>query len=191
VNPYARRGSFGFRWSPGDGDAHPSGLRQSRIPLTIVCGAPCSGKSRLVDASAAESDLVIDLDAIASRLAGTALHAWRRRDWLTLALKARNDLLMQLGDDNPSHPRAWLVVGAPYAEERQWWWRCLHPERIVVLETPQDICLDRLFADQERATYRSLSAVGIHGWWQRYTRRLGDEVPFQEAEHAMPLGYVP
>jgi len=165
-----------FGWSPSDGDAHPQSLRPSRIPLVLVCGAPCSGKTKFVESKAGAHDLIIDLDTIASGLAGTTRHAWRRSDWLTLALKARNALLMQLGEEASVYQRAWLIVGAPNRLEREWWRDRLHPERIVVLETGQDTCLDRLFADPERRLNRAVSTVGIHGWWQRYSRRANDEV---------------
>lgn len=157
-------------------DGHPPLLKPSRIPLVIVCGPPCSGKTTYVVERAGANDLVIDLDTIASRLAGTTTHAWRRDDWLTLALQERNQLLIELGNELSVHSRAWLIVGEPDATKRDWWATQLRPERIVVIETDRDTCLDRLFADPERKTNRSATTVAIEGWWQRYSRRTGDEV---------------
>jgi 5-methylcytosine-specific restriction endonuclease McrA len=53
---------------------HPEWLRRSKVPLTIVCGALASGKSRYVADHAGAGDRVIDLNVIAASLAGSAPH---------------------------------------------------------------------------------------------------------------------
>lgn len=47
---------------------HPDSLRRSRIPLTIVCGPPCSGKTTYVTENSRAGGRFIDLDIIRKRL---------------------------------------------------------------------------------------------------------------------------
>ncbi len=128
---------------PSRGETHPDWLRPAVIPLTIVCGAPCSGKTTWVTEQAGPHDLVIDLDQIAGSLSGHAGHNWDRRAWLEPAMARRNELLAAIG--GPCRwPRAWLIVSEPTAERRDWWRRRLRPERVVVLKPPMEVCLARL-----------------------------------------------
>lgn len=181
MRPSAAAGSHWRRglpqWTPREGgDAHPRGLLPSVAPLTIVAGAPCSGKSSFVGRNAGGSDLVIDLDTIAGGLAQTSPHAWNRDAWLTQALKARNGMLLSLADAAPQWPAAWFLVSAPAPGERLWWARNLRPRQVVVIETAAEICLDRLFADPERQINRSATVVAINEWWRRYHRGRDETV---------------
>jgi 5-methylcytosine-specific restriction endonuclease McrA len=77
----------------GQATSHPEWFKPSLIPLTIVCGPPASGKSSYVAARAQQGDLIIDLDVIASTIAGTDLHNWDRDRYLNEALYRRNDII--------------------------------------------------------------------------------------------------
>lgn len=104
--------------SQGGVSNHPDWLERSAIPLSIVCGPPCGGKSSYVADQAAPGDLVIDLDAIALSLQP----GWDRR-WnkalLDQAIRVRNVMLGSLA--RKAEGRAWFIVSAPSPEERQWW----------------------------------------------------------------------
>ncbi|MCJ2010442.1 ATP-binding protein [Methylobacterium sp. J-092] len=52
----------------------PTHLKPSRIPLTIVCGPPGSGKSTYIRERIEPRDILIDLDAIMSGLSGLPEH---------------------------------------------------------------------------------------------------------------------
>ncbi|MBN8292831.1 AAA family ATPase [Rhodobacter sp. NTK016B] len=150
---------------------HPKWLQPSVIPLTIVCGPPCSGKTTWADAHAAPRDLVIDLDRIASDISGEPLHGWSRERWLNAALWRRNDMLGSLS--RPAHhPAAWLVVSEPKARHRDWWATTLKPQRIVVLEADEAECMRRAAADGRDI---DVTEAGIMRWWADYDRRIGDE----------------
>lgn len=128
---------------PQSDDPHPPGLKPSTIPLTVVCGAPCSGKTTWVAEHARPSDLVLDLDQIAAELSGLPLHDWPRVPWLRLALAHRNRLLGEIG--KPCRwSRAWLIVSEPNDNWRDWWRRALRPESIVVLDPGIETCLARM-----------------------------------------------
>lgn len=158
------------------GHRHPDWLQPSRIPLTIVCGPPASGKTSYVHERAGPRDLVICLDEIASKLAGTTPHGWGR-EWLDEALRRRNQLLGRLSNSSASRwQRAWLIVSEPWAGKRQWWADKLQPEAIIVLETPDETCWQRIAADPERQRRRSDQSAAVARWWADYERRQSDLV---------------
>lgn len=151
----------------------PEWLSASTIPLTIVCGPPASGKSTYVGERAASDDLVIDLDTIAWRMAGASgpLHGWDRERWLGPAMRERNNLLGALSK-RPPWAAAWLTLSEANADRRQWWADKMRPREIVVLETPPDVCMARVRADESRNRDRTYDA--ITRWWAAYRPREGD-----------------
>jgi hypothetical protein len=151
----------------------PEWLRPATIPLTIVCGAPASGKSAWIRQTAQAGELLIDLDVIASQMAGSPLHRWDRDKYLTPAIRARNEMLGDIGRPTDRWHRAWLIVSEPKPDNRQWWADKMKPERIVVLETPPAECILRARKDADRNLPRTIEAIGR--WWEAYERRDGDE----------------
>lgn len=150
---------------------YPSWLQPSAIPLTIVCGPPASGKSWYVKQHAGKGDLIIDLDVIASRLAGTSLHGWGT-EWLNGALWERNRILGNLC--KPSrHKAAWFIVSAPKARHREWWATTLKPQRVVVIEADEPTCMRNAKGDEDRDPLKVMQLATE--WWANYDRRIGDE----------------
>jgi 5-methylcytosine-specific restriction protein A len=152
----------------------PDWLKPSTIPLTIVCGAPGSGKSTYVRSNSKVGDLIIDLDVIASGMSGSTLHGWDRSKWLSPAIRARNELLGDIGRPTNRWPAAWLIVSEAKAENRQWWKDKLQPDRIVVMETMPQECMRRIRLDADRNINVTTEAIGR--WWSDYERREGDEI---------------
>lgn len=148
---------------------HPRWLTPSQVPLTIVCGPACAGKTTYVAQHAGPRDLVIDLDVIAVGISGEPLHGWDRDRWLNAALWQRNNMLGDLcrGGD---WPHAWLIVSEPKARHRDWWQQTLRPVEIVVLEVPERECCARIGQDRDEARTRAV----IERWWVDYERRIGD-----------------
>lgn len=111
---------------------HPDWLQPSAIPLTIVCGPPCSGKTTYVVQHASPTDTVIDLDAILMRLEPSYRH-WSgmlSQELLNKAIRVRNAMLGSL--DRQTAGRAWFIVSAPTKAERDWWQRKLGGELILL-----------------------------------------------------------
>ena len=151
---------------------HPKWMPRACIPVTLVCGPPASGKSTYVEQHKGERDLVIDLDVIASEMAGTTLHAWGIK-WLGAAVRKRNEVLANLHkEDAKCYPMAWLIAAEPEAENRQWWVDKLGVSRVVVVETGAAKCEARMMTDEERSS----RCGGALTWWKNYTPRIGDEV---------------
>ncbi|KAF0097830.1 MAG: HNH endonuclease [Rhodospirillaceae bacterium] len=153
---------------------HPEWLLPSVVPLTIVCGPPASGKTTWARQQLAGRGLLIDLDEIMAKLSGLALYE-AGREWLNPAVRQRNALLGALSKQ-PKFPRAGLIVSEPTAERREWWARKLRPTRIVVIETPEAICMQRLEGDPRRDRRRAEVTEAVKAWWRSYTRRPGDVI---------------
>ena len=141
----------------------PLGMRPSRIPLVIVCGAPGSGKSTYVATHAGPRDLVIDLDVIRSRLAATSIHAEASR-YTGRALEERNRLLAGLST-NRRHERAWFIFGGAKPAERRHWADMLGAERVHVMETPEAECIRRIKADPTRRGREEQMAQWVRAWF--------------------------
>lgn len=100
---------------------HPDWLQPSAIPLTIVTGPPCSGKTTHVQQHAKPHDLVIDLDTIMMTLDPNYRH-WTgdlNSSLLYRAVRVRNALLGSL--ERRTHGDAWFIISAPSEAERKWW----------------------------------------------------------------------
>ena len=154
--------------------AYPDWLPRPVVPVTVVCGPPASGKSTYVAERAGPDDAVIDLDVIASRLAGSRLHDWDRR-WLVPALRARNEAIAALGEAECRWPAGWLIVTAPEARRRQWW-ADRQAGDVVMLCTVAAECVDRIRQDPGRQARRDGQEAAVFDWHDRYTPRAGDAV---------------
>lgn len=147
---------------------HPTFLRPAAVSLTIVCGAPLSGKTTWVDQVRSVGDVVIDLDVIGSELCGTGLYDWPL-DRLNDVGRERNRRLLALAAEAPGS--AWFIVGEASPTWRAWWSQTLRPDRIVVMETQRHDCMRRV-AHVDRGGRDVASA--IDKWWSEYRRRDGD-----------------
>lgn len=162
---------------------HPDWLRPSAIPITIVCGPPCSGKTTYLSTHARPGDTIVDLDVIAKTIEPSYRH-WAGMltpSLLNRAIRARNAMLGSL--ERKTTGRAWFIVGAPTKQERDWWKGklggevvLLHPgidelrRRAIARGTPKAI---KGIADWERASrspwlapngIKGAVAIGLDGW---------------------------
>lgn len=155
----------------------PSWFKPSAVPLTIVCGAPASGKSTWIERHAHDGDVVIDLDAIHRERTGRSDRIRDDQD-LAHALARRNAMLADLCHEVRA-PGAFFVVGAPGGSERAKWARMLEPVSVVVIETPAEVCARRIESDPARAAVRPWTIAAAKRWWDRYERCPDDiVVPF-------------
>ena len=137
---------------------HPDWLEPSAIPLTIVSGPPCSGKTTYIKERAKPSDIVIDLDGIMMRLAPNYRH-WSGaldKSLFNKAVRARNAMLGSLKDKREG--QAWFIVSAPTKAERDWWQGKLGGEA-VLLHPGTDECKRRAV---ERGTPNAIK--GVEAW---------------------------
>jgi len=162
---------------------YPTGLRPSGVPLTIVCGPPASGKSSYVKARSKPEDVVIDLDLIAGgrHLVPAAIRMRPTLARVSEFLKTRNDMLASLHTMKRKGVRAWFIVGAPDAGERDNWASDLGASAVVLMLVPMAVCFRRIVADPAREHTREHMAEAVASWFSRYTPRAADKVVASDA----------
>ena len=144
----AHTGADGWRVEPKRwGYSIPDGVRHAAIPLTIVAGPPASGKSTHVEQHATRSDFIIDLDRIMVRLGGVQ---WDSDPGIIKrSLRYRDMMIRSLAEKTAG--AAWLAIAAPTRDERATWLEALGPKaQMVVIDTPLDVCRERIEADPRR-----------------------------------------
>jgi len=165
----------------GNAVTHPRWFRPVYVPLTIVCGAPGSGKSYYVRQHAGPKDRIICFDIIACRLFGqgeaTRTHAKLDSAMVGQVLRARNEELADLmrASAREAWSAAWLVVTEPTAEGREWWAEHVKPVQIVVMATPAATCKARVASDATAGDARhSTVDASIDRWWSAFSKRAQD-----------------
>lgn len=142
---------------------HPEWLRPSAIPLTIVRGPPCSGKTTHIKTHAKPSDVVIDLDGIMARLRPGYTHWSASLDpaLLNNAIRVRNAMLGALA--RQERGKAWFIVSSPSEAEAAWWHGKLGGA-LLTLHPGVDECKRRAVT---RGTPRAIKGVDE---WERASR---------------------
>lgn len=155
--------------------ARPKGLRPSNIPLTIVTGPPGAGKSTYVEQAAGPNDLVLDLDRFRALVVERDPHLqWDDGSLYKAAMRERNLVLRQLARDK-EHDRAWFIVSAPKATDRQWWQDTLKPDKIILLEVEPGEC-ERRIRQSRTGDRMERSIKGAYEWWEQYAHRSTDVI---------------
>lgn len=151
------------------------GIAKSLIPVTMVCGPPGSGKSTWITKEAFPSDLLIDLDEIIAKLSGKPIYQ-AGKEWLGPAIFKRDEILRSLGSHpRTGYPAAWFINQAPFQQHRVRWAETLGA-KIVVIETPPGVCIDRIKNDARRNDKMSTWEVLVWRWWKMYSSHPTDTV---------------
>lgn len=143
---------------------HPEWLERSAVPLTILCGPPCSGKTTYIKANAGPLDILIDVDTIAQGVSPGYQHWNGQLDsgLLNQSIRIRNAMLGSLARRKGG--RAWFIVSAPTEAERQWWADRLGGT-VVLLHPGIAECKRRAVS---RGTPRAIKGVDD---WERSSRK--------------------
>jgi predicted kinase len=119
--------------------------------ITIVTGAPCSGKSTHVAQHATPSDIVIDMDRIALALTvdGVGNHDYDDKI-RSVARAARNAAVKQALSvaQGERYLNVWIIHTDPSANDRQMY-RAMNA-RIIEVDPGKKVCLERLGSRPER-----------------------------------------
>ena len=144
----------------------PHGLQPSAIPVTIICGPPASGKSTWARQHASPGDLVIDFDIIRRAVGGTK---WDDRPEIIRAAFARRaEMLHSLATRDTG--RCWFIVMAPTQQERDTWVAALGPQAsVVVMDTPEAVCINRITRDPDRAAVADRQIEAVRAWFAEAT----------------------
>jgi hypothetical protein len=132
--------------------------------VTIIAGAPCSGKTTYVHEHAKAGDLILDLDAIHEALGSPNDHN-HPKQLLPFALAARDAIIERLGEPHDV-PNTWLIVTGDTIQKRH---IVPNAEVIVIYPTMRE-CL-------ERATQRPhWTNQVIEQWYANYEPHSKDVV---------------
>lgn len=139
-------------------------------PVTLVAGAPGSGKSSLVEQRKGVMDLVIDLDQITQEIFSVDLHSALNARDLKVALVERNRRLAGLVD-LPRSRHVWFVTQAPRWSDRKLWREILGCSTIVV-ECAPEVCVSRCSGRSAGTDWQELAKE----WWSSYSTGFDDEI---------------
>ena len=147
----------------------PHFLRPSKIPVTVVVGAPGSGKTTYVRKTKKEGDFVIDFDDIREGLCGERYSS--DPDVLEDTFAARTAMLRSLA--NRTTGQAWFIVGAPSQQERAAWLKVLGKKaKLHVMGTSRDECRRRIEADPQRKQYKDALLAKVDAWFRAQKNKI-------------------
>lgn len=129
--------------------------------VTLICGAPCSGKTTLARSLAQPGDLILDLDTIARQLGSPA--RWRH-DQATVqaAEECMTQALRRLA--RTEHITAYVIRCLPHPRHRAQLARAIRADTVYVLHPPMTEVLARARRDGRPAG----TATTIRQWYRRY-----------------------
>lgn len=134
--------------------------------MTVVCGAPGSGKTSWVRSQIRRGELVVDVDALFAAL--TMRPLYDKPESLIGAVLSLRDHVIE------SYEPAWVISSDPTITYRAQM-REAHGARVVVLETPPDVCIERIAGDLRRDEGTDWPEL-VNRWWGNYERDERDEV---------------
>lgn len=133
----------------------------------IVWGSPCSGKTTYVNGIKGNSDIVVDMDAIWQCITGREKY-FKPNALKTNAFILRDCMFDMVKTRTGKWENAYIVSGLPLKGERERLAMTLGAEYIHV-DTPKDICLERLASDSERSPEQKREWIAyIDDWWDKY-----------------------
>lgn len=141
------------------------------FPVTLVCGAPCSGKSTYVTERWHRGHAVVDVDAIFQAVSGCQYHE-NPETLLPVVLDARNAVLARLCLMASDRPTTWIIACAPTRKERDVY-RGIFPDlRVHVMPTPKEECIQRAYERTKNSTGGMISYANyrelILDWFRDY-----------------------
>lgn len=141
--------------------------------VTIVCGAPGSGKTTYAKSQMQEGDLIVDHDLLYQALSGLEYYnkpielfpyVWAAWDTVIEELISRQDIY-----------RAWVVACLPNGDDRETLAYRLNA-KVILIESLEFACINRIEKDSRRNKQARYWEKIIHKWFKDYTPRNEDVV---------------
>lgn len=131
-----------------------------------VYGAPCSGKSTFVRENMQVGDLVLDIDRLWSALSGQPEYI-KPNEIKPIVFNTRNAILDGIKTRAGNWQTAWVIEGGALIGDRMRRIETLGAEDIFV-DTPKEMCLDRLASDENRRAVQYQWSEYIEQWFDTY-----------------------
>lgn len=131
----------------------------------FVDGAPCSGKTSIVNSIKGNSDLIVDIDNIWECVTGIRYE--KPNALKTNVFSLRDCLLDMVKTRAGKWERAFVIECAPHKSERERKIQMLGAERIHI-DTPQAECIKRLHKDESRRDVREQWQKYIEDYFNKY-----------------------
>ena len=143
-----------------------------RTPVTVVCGPSGSGKTTYVKQRLTTGCFVWDMDAVVAALTLSPLH-YQPAAVLDSVRSIRQHLLSTLPKTKGLTHIWWIESGATLLARAQL--RDTLNATTIVLETPSDLCKQRITNDVNRDPTYDWCAL-VDDWWKKYERSSLDVV---------------
>lgn len=150
----------------------PTFIGAPAVPVTLVVGPPGAGKTTWARDNANARTRVIDVDAIAADVSGLPVHQVDMREWLPATMRERNEQLALLARKRRGVDRATLIVSTPTLSDRRAWRRLLRTNDVIVLETREEVCVERVSRSGRLQMDGAVQAISR--WWRRYVADPAD-----------------
>ena len=140
-------------------------LSYSGRQVFVVYGSPLSGKSSFVAEAMTEGDLIVDMDNLWECVSGCDRYIKPNR-LKGVVFSMRDNLLESVKYRRGKWLNAYIIGGYPYKAERD---RLLDTlgAREVFIDTPKEICLERLAACEDGRNKEEWTKY-INQWWLQY-----------------------
>lgn len=131
-----------------------------------IYGAPCSGKSTFVKENMQAGDLVLDIDSLWSALSGQPEYI-KPNEIKAVVFNARNAIFDSIKTRAGNWQQAFVIEGGAFLGDRMRRIETLGAEDIFI-DTPRDVCIQRLAADESRQDVQSQWVDYIDRWFTDY-----------------------
>ena len=117
------------------------------VPVILVCGAPCSGKTTYAQEHSIDGDVIVDLDDFKELVGG---RRWDTSFAITKAAIHQRDAMLASLHKRQSGS-VFVIISGRTHDERDQWSKALGDAEILVLDTSMAECIRRVRADKSRA----------------------------------------
>lgn len=169
---------------PVSGRSQPDEIKPIGVPVLLVVGPPASGKTTWCREQMREGDVLIDFDEIDAQLNGVA----RRRGRLVVPiLRERNKRLLDAAAMKTG--RVFLPMTGARSALREWWRGKLGKVTVVLVETDEATCIERIRSSEERSARADDQVQAVTEWFDAADREGVDIIVAGGASQSrQPLG---
>jgi hypothetical protein len=133
--------------------------------VTVVCGAPGSGKTRWVAENFQRGDLVVDIDTLYMALSGLPMYD-KPQQLLPFVCEARDAIYRRMCRTNAVR-HAWIITSDPNTETRKQL-RTFFAASVLVMDVTAAVCLERISMDPRRAGQMDLWTPLVMRWYRTF-----------------------